>query len=162
MVAASTTNHGKDICMMDENEVENCVSQKRPTMAQVIMRQKKAKVKLIIESKHSPFWLGFQAMNWTNRVLDYLVDSMELVNELIKKRMEIEEATECQQAIPSFPFVIQEEWPSKRDDGIEGQYFNLHQIPFNVEDGFALDYQIAICFEMGNLKLSKEVKERLK
>ena len=28
MVATSTTNHGKDICMMDENDVENSVLQK--------------------------------------------------------------------------------------------------------------------------------------
>ena len=74
--------------------------------------------------------------------------------------MEIEEPTECQQAIHSFLFVIQEEWPSKREDGIEGQHFNLIQIPFDVEadeHGFALDYQIAISFEIGDLKLSKEV-----
>ena len=55
-------------------------------------------------------------------------------------------------------------------NGIEGQHFNLTQIPFDVdvdEHGFALDYQIAISFEIGNLKVSKEsvmekVKERLK
>ena len=55
-------------------------------------------------------------------------------------------------------------------DGIEGQHFNLTQIPFDVdvdEHGFSLDYQIAISFEIGNLKVSKEsvmekVKERLK
>ena len=95
---------------------------------------------------------------------------MELISELIRKGMEIEEATEWQQATPSFPFVIQEEWPTKRLDGIEGQHFNLTQIPFDVdvdEHGFALDYQIAISFEIGNLKVSKEsvmekVKERLR
>ena len=109
-------------------------------------------------------------MNWINRTKDYPVDSMELISELIKKRMEIDEATKCQQATPSFLFVIQEEWPSKRVNGIEGQHFNLTQIPFDVEvdeNGFALDYQIAISFEIGNLKVSKEsvmekVKERLK
>ena len=95
---------------------------------------------------------------------------MELISELIRKEMEIDEAIECQQATPSFPFVIQEVWPSKRGDGIEGQHFNLTQIPFDVEvdeNGFALDYQIAISFEIENLKVSKEsvmekVKERLK
>ena len=109
-------------------------------------------------------------MNWTNRTKDYLVDSMELISKLIRKGMEIDEATECQQATPSFPFVIQEEWPSKRMDGIEGQHFNLTQIPFDVnvdEHGFALYYQIAIFFKIGNLKVSKEsvmekIKERLK
>ena len=95
---------------------------------------------------------------------------MESISELIRKGMEIDEATECQQATPLFPFVIQEEWPSKRMDRIEGQHFNLTQIPFDIEvdkHGFALDYQIAISFEIGNLKVSKEsvmkkVKERLK
>ena len=55
-------------------------------------------------------------------------------------------------------------------DGIEGQHFNLTQIPFDVEvdeHGFALYYQIAISFEIENLKVSKEnvmekIKERLK
>ena len=44
-------------------------------------------------------------------------------------------------------------------NGIEEQYFNLTQIPFDVEadeHGFALDYQTAISFEIGNLKVSKE------
>ena len=169
MAATSTTNNDEDLYMMDENET-NSASQKRPkSMAQVTISQKKAKGKLIFEYKHPPFWLGFQAMNWTNRAKDYPVDSMELTSELIKKGMEIEEATECQQAIPSFPFVIQDEWPFKREDGIETQHFNLTQIPFDVEvdeHGFTLDHQIAISFEIGDLKLPKEVilenvKERL-
>ena len=169
MATASTLNNDVDLCMMDENET-NSASQKLPkSRAQVTISQKKAKGKLIFESKRPPFWLGFQAMNWTNRAKDYPVDSMELTSELIKRGMEIEEATECQQAIPSFLFVIQEEWPSKREDGIERQHFNLIQIPFDVEvdeHGFTLDYQIAISFEIGDLKLPKEVilekvKERL-
>ena len=144
----------------------NSSSQKSPTMAQVTISQKKAKGKLVTKPKCPPFWLGFQAMNWTNRTKDYLVDSMELINELIRKGMEIDEATECQKAIPSFLFVIQEEWPSKRVDGIEGQHFNLTQIPFDLkvdENGIALDYQISISFEIGNLKVSKEnVMEKVK
>ena len=169
MTAASTTNVDMEMGMVDENEI-NSSSQKHPTMAQVTISQKKANSKLVVEPKRPPFWLGFQAMNWTNRSKDYPVDKMELISELIRKGMEIDEATECQQVTPSFPFVIQEKWPSKRGDGIEGQHFNLTQIPFDVEvdeNGFALDYQIAISFEIGNLKVSKEskmekFKERLK
>ena len=71
-------------------------------------------------NQSAPFWLGFQATNWTNRAKELPADNMELISELIRKGMEIDEATECQQAIPSFPFVIQEEWPFKRMDGIEG------------------------------------------
>ena len=169
MAAASTTNVDMEIGMVDENEIYSS-SQKCPTMAQITISQKKAKGKVVNEPKRPPFWLGFQTMNWTNRAKELPTDNMELISELIRKGMEIDEATECQQAIPSFPFVIQEEWPSKRMDGIEGQHFNLTQIPFDVEvdkHGFALDYQIAISFEIGNLKVSKEyviekIKERLK
>ena len=69
--------------------------------------------------------------------------------------MEIDETIKCQQAIPSFSFVIQEEWPSKSKDGKEGQHFNITQIPFDIEvdaNGFSLDYQITICFEIGTFK----------
>ena len=152
MAATSTTNVDMEMGMVDENEM-NSSSQKRPTMAQVTISQKKAKGKLVIEPKRPPFCLGFQTMNWTNRTKDYPVDSMELISELIRKGMEIDEATKYQQTTPSFPFVIQEEWPSKGVDGIEGQYFNLTQIPFDVEvdqNGFAFS------FEIGNLKVSKE------
>ena len=69
--------------------------------------------------------------------------------------MEIEKATKCQNATPSFPFIIQDEWPYKREDGKERQHFNLTQIPFDVEvdeHGFSLDYHITIIFEIGNSK----------
>ena len=108
MAAISTTNVDLEMGMVDENEINN-FSQKRPTMAQVTISQKKAKGKMVVEPKRPPFWLGFQGMNWTNRSKDYPIDKMELISELIRKGMEIDEATECQQATPSFPFVIQEE-----------------------------------------------------
>ena len=119
MATASTTNTDMEMGMVDENEM-NSFSQKRPTMAQVIISQKKAKEKLVTEPKRPPFWLRFQAMNWTNRTKDYLVDSMELISELIRKGMKIDEATECQQATPSFPFVIQEECLPKESMGLKG------------------------------------------
>ena len=160
MGAASTTNVAKDSCMMDENEVDNGMLQKRQTMAQVTMSQKKAKGKLLFETKFPFFWLGFQVMIWTNKKKDYPIDNMELISDLIRKGMEIDEAIECQQENPSFPIVIQEEWPSKRVDGKEGQHFNLTQIPFDVEvdaHGFSLNYHIAIAFEIGTSKWSKDV-----
>ena len=118
MAAASTTNVDMEMGMVDENEIYSS-SQKCPTMAQITISQKKAKGKVVNEPKRPPFWLGFQPMNWTNRAKELPMDNMELISELIRKGMEIDEATECQQAIPSFPFVIQEEWPSKKMDGIE-------------------------------------------
>ena len=57
MVAASTTNVDLEMGMVDENEINN-FSQKRPTMAQVTISQKKAKGKLVVEPKRPPFWLG--------------------------------------------------------------------------------------------------------
>ena len=66
MAAASTTNVDMEMRMVDENEIYSS-SQKCPTMAQVTISQKKAKGKLVIEQKCPLFWLGFQAMNWTNR-----------------------------------------------------------------------------------------------
>ena len=88
---------------------------------------------------------------------------MELISDLIGKGMEIDEAKECQNATPSFPFVIQEEWSSKREHEKEGQHFNLTQVPFDVEvdeHGFSLDYHIAIAFKIGNYKWVKEVVRR--
>ena len=146
--------------MVGENDVINTVAHKWPTMAQVTVSQKKAKAKLLFGAKRPPFWLEFQAMNWTNRDNDYPLDEMELINDLIKKGMELNEAKKCQNATPSFPFVIQEEWPSKREDRKEGQHFNLTQVPFDVEvdeDGFLLDYQIAIVFEIGTINWSRKV-----
>ena len=85
---------------------------------------------------------------------------MKLISDLIRNGIEIKEAKECQQAIPSFPFVIQEEWPSKREDGKEEQHLNLTQIPFDVEvdeHSFSLDYYIAIAFEISTSKLAKDI-----
>ena len=74
-----------------------------------------------------------------------------------------------QNAKSSFPYVPQIEWPSKREDGIEGQHFNLTQLPFDVEvdeNGYSLDYQISIHFELSEQKWERDVimdkvKERL-
>ena len=61
------------------------------------------------------------------------------------------------------------EWPSKREDGIEGQHFNLTQLPFDEEvneDGFSFDYQVSIHIDLTKFKWKKDVimnkvKERL-
>ena len=67
-MAALSTSCGKDICMVDENEVENSTSQKRSSMAQVIVSQKKFKSKLFPKTNRPSFWLGFHTMNWTNTI----------------------------------------------------------------------------------------------
>ena len=57
MVAANTTNVDMEMGMVDENEIYS-PSQKRPTMAQVTISQKKAKGKLVTKPKRPSFWLG--------------------------------------------------------------------------------------------------------
>ena len=74
--------------------------------------------------------------------------------------MEIEDTKECQNALTSFPLVPLELWPNKRGDGKEGHHFNITQVPSDVEvdeNGFSLDYQIGIIFELGIEKWSREV-----
>ena len=88
----------------------------------------------------------------------------------MKSGMDHVEAKETLNSTPSFPWVIQQEWPYKREDGVVGQHFNLTQIPFDVEvddQGFAYDYHIAIHFEIEENRWAKDVimektKERLK
>ena len=56
-----------------------------------------------------------------------------------------------QNALASFSFVPEMEWPSKREDGIESQHFNLTQLPFDMEvneDGFSFDYEVSIHFDL--------------
>ena len=92
------------------------------------------------------------------------------VSELVKFGMIHEEALEHLAAVPSFPYVPQEAWPSKRADGKEGGHFNLTQIHFDVEtdeNGFALNYQVAITFELCERTLLRDgiyakTEERLK
>ena len=136
------------------------MSQKRPSFACVTTSsQKKAKGTSTLELRRPPFWLGFKALNMTNQGKGYPKDEVKFVSQLVLDGMSKEEALECMDAVSSFPFVIQEEWPSKRE-GEDGQHFNITQIPLDVEvnvNGFAPDYHIAIFFELEEEMFSKEV-----
>jgi hypothetical protein len=75
--------------------------------------------------------------------------------------MEHNEALEHLEAVPSFPYIPQEVWLLKRVDRKEGGHFILTHVPFDVEvdgGGFALDYQIAITFEINERNLSTRDK----
>ena len=77
----------------------------------------------------------------------------------MKKDIDFDDVKEMQSALSSFPYVPQIEWPSKREDGIEDQYFNLTQLPFDVEvneHGFSFDYQVSIHFELNEIKYEKD------
>ena len=87
MVAARSSNNEQDTYMIGENDIIHNVAQKCPTIAQVTMSQKKVKAKLFPEAKWPPFWLRFQDMNWTNGESNYPIDEMELISDLIKKKI---------------------------------------------------------------------------
>ena len=167
MAEASSTKN-MDVCVVEENEITNN-SQKRTTSALVTITPKKAKSKKSLVPNGLSLWLGFPALNHINKQKGLPMESLGSTRELMKRGIDFDEAKEMQSAKPSFPFVPQLEWPSKRGDGIEGQHFNLTQLPFDVEvdeNGFSLDYQISIHFELTEIKWEKDiimnkVKERL-
>ena len=161
----------KLLALENDPDVEMFVTQKRSSsFSQVTASQKKAKGKTNSGLKRPSFWLGYQAMNWTNKGKGLPMDSHVPVATLVKNGMREKEARECQSVVFSFHFVIQEEWPNSRENGKEGQHFNLTQIPSDVEVdkfGFSFDYQIAIIFEMGENEWEKDtvmplVESRLK
>ena len=132
--------------------------QKHQVSAMVVSSQKKAKDKRV-KSQRPTFWLGYHTLNTIACENGEPVESTLSVSELVKAGMKHDEALEHLVAISSFPYVPQEAWPSKKTDGKEGGHFNLIQVPFDIEideGGFALNYQVAITFELCDQNLSKE------
>ena len=168
LMAEASSTKNMDVCIVAENEITTN-SQKRTTSALVTITQKKAKNKKSLGVKGLSLWLGFQALNHIYKQKDLPLESIETTRELMKRGIDFDEAKEMQKAKPSFPYVPQKEWPSKMDDGIEGQHFNLTQLPFDMEvdeNGFSFDYQIAINFKLKETKwkndiIMTKVKERL-
>jgi hypothetical protein len=131
---------------------------KRQVNAIVISSQKKTKGKRTT-LPCPPFWLGYHTLNAIAQENGEPKEPILSVSELVKFGMIHDEALEHLEAVPSFPFIPQEAWPSKRADGKEGGHFNLTQVPFDVEvdeGGFALDYQIAIAFELNERNISRD------
>jgi hypothetical protein len=98
----------------------------------IVSSHKKAKGKGVV-SRRPFFWLGYHAMNALACENGEPLEPTYSVSELVKFGMQHDEALEHLQAVPSFPYVPQEVWPSKRTDGIEGGHFNITQVPFDVE-----------------------------
>ena len=167
-MAETSSTKNIDVCVVEENEIINS-SQKRTSTPLLTITQKKAKNKKSLGPNGLSLWLGFPALNLVNKQKELPRESIGTTRELMKKGIDFDEAKEMQNALPSFPFVPQMKWPSKREDGIEGQHFNLTQLPFDVEvdeNGFSFDYQVSIYFELKKIKLEKDiimgkVKERL-
>lgn len=78
----------------------------------------------------------------------------------VKKGRSDKEATELLTAVFSYPHVTQALYPIARPDGIEGQHYNITQIPFEVETdpdtGLSYDYQVAIYFKKPSRQYTHE------
>ena len=132
--------------------------QKRQVGVSVVSSQKKAKGKGNTFQR-PPFWLGYHTLNAIACNNKEPLERTHSVSELVKLGMAHNEALEHLEAVLSFPYIPQEAWPSQRIDGKEGRHFNLTQVPFDVEvdeGGFALDYQIAIPFELCERNLTRD------
>ena len=131
---------------------------KRSIGAMIVSSQKKAKGKETA-SQRPPFWLGYHTLNALARDNGEMFEPTLSVSELVRFGMEHNEALEHLEVFSSFPYVLQQAWPSKKLDGKEGGHFNLTQVPFDVEIDeyeFFLDYQIAIAFEIGDRNITRD------
>lgn len=156
-MAEATLTINIDVCVVEENEFIN-TSQKRTTSVLVSITEKKTKSKKSLGLNGLSLWLGFQSLNHINKQRKLPQESVETTKELIKKGIDFDEAKEIQHAQPSFPYVLQLKWPSKREDRIEGQHFNLTQLSFNVEvdkNGLSFYYQVLIHFKLNETKWKK-------
>ena len=109
-----------------------------------------------VPKKNSNLWLGFKAMNALNESRGCEEVAHKSVSELVKLGMSEKEALECQDCVPSYPFVPQGIWPSTNNLG--EQNYHHTQIPSEVEvcDGFAMDYHIALFFQLEEMIIPKD------
>ena len=80
-------------------------------------------------------------------------------NRANKKRINFDEAKEMQNAKSSFPYVPQLNWPSKREDGLEGQHFNLTQLSFEWK-WMKMDFPLIIKYQF-TLKPKKQNRRKI-
>jgi hypothetical protein len=116
----------------------------------------KTKNKSNTQGKTYPLWLGFKAMNALNASKGSAKENHRSVSELVKNGMDEDEALECQNCITSYPYVPQELWPNKYN--IKEQNFYFTQIPSEIEvfEGFAMDYHVALFFDLEEIVVPKE------
>ena len=134
-------------------DMEMSQSKKRTSACLTIVE--KGKIKNVTK-RNSHLWLGFKAMNALNASRGLEEIPHKSVTELVKSGMSEKEALECQNCVTSYPFVAQEIWPSADDLG--QQHFHHTQIPSDIEvcDGFAMDYHIALFFNLDEMIIPKE------
>ena len=79
----------KLLALENDPDIDMFVTQKcTSSSSQATLTHKKAKGKPNTGSTHPPFWLGFQAMNWTNRGNGLPKDNHVPITTLVKKRDE--------------------------------------------------------------------------
>ena len=128
-------------------------------VAIVVVSSSQKKVKET-SSLTTEFWLEFQTLNTIAKYNGRSKVPLISIEDLAKKGLIQKESAETFEALPSFPFVFQKEWPSVRPDGIRGNHFNITKLPSEVDvdvDGFSLDYRVSIHFEIGDQFWAKDV-----
>ena len=115
------------------------------------------------------FWLGFEAME--KLALDEGAPHIIKASPIQKKWRSEKETDDLLALVFFYPHVGQTLFPLTQPDGIEGQHFNITQIPFEVEtdldSGLSYDYQVAIYFQKSSRQYTHEevltlTKERLR
>jgi hypothetical protein len=106
----------------------------------------------IFEIPSRRYWLGFNYMEQLAKeagIPECTNDGS--IEDLVAKGYMRTEAMELERTIVSYPRVPQVLYPSVRSDKGVGQYYNLTQLPFEVETnpdtGLSLDFHITIYFE---------------
>ena len=98
------------------------------------------------------YWLGFHYMEQlaTEEGTPECYSDGSVEDLVIQGYIRIE-VEELEQAIISYPKIPQKLYPSKRSDKVLDQYYNLTQIPFEVETNpkakLSLDFHVTIYFE---------------
>ena len=107
--------------------------------------------------KQTPrLWLGFKALNALNESKGLDMVTHKSVSSLVLGGMSDKEALECQNCVPSYPYVPQEMWPNMDDLGT--QNFHFTQVPSDVDvcEGFSMDYHVALFFQIDDMLIPKE------
>jgi hypothetical protein len=136
--------------------IEVTQTKKRSSSNACLTIVEKTKNKSNTQGKSYPLWLGFKAMNALNASKSLAKESHRSVSELVKNGMYEDEALECQDCITAYPYVPQELWPNKYN--LEEQNFHFTQIPSEIEvfEGFAMDYHVALFFELEEMVVPKK------
>lgn len=167
--AARDLTEDPDFVMMEANSPPQ--GQKRNGGSKASSEEKRSRAtssekrnKSASKEKPSPtphFWLGFEAMEKL-AIEEGTPHSLEPTStpNNTKKGCSDKEAAELTTAVFSYPHVNQALFPLVRPDGIEGQHFNITQLPFEVETdpdtGLSYDYHVAIFFKKPSKQYTHE------